>query len=235
MEILSCWIITSWNWLQLSWRISEWENMVLEQGWIFWCSFSMCRVLCWSLPCPFCASNTRCIQSNIGSNYSSSSPSFSSLKRVCVFFFLFIKLLRGICFPFKKCTVILSHAMATSHGMLDLINNSPIRDRTLAPAVDAPSLNHWTTREVLAFVSFSLSNCNYIFKVTKQCFKNDLTEVSNFDSKSLHPFWYMLASSCSFNHHICGSENTFLPAVSILITVRLKLWVCLNTRNGARF
>ena len=78
--------------------------------------------------------------------------------------------------------------MAILHGILDLINNSPIRDRTLAPAVEAPSLNHWTTREVLAFVSFSLINCNYIFMVTKQCFKNDLTEVSNFDSKLLHTF-----------------------------------------------
>ena len=36
--------------------------------------------------------------------------------------------------------------LAMLHGMCDL--SSPTRDRTLAPALEAPSLNHWTAREV---------------------------------------------------------------------------------------
>ena len=114
----------------------------------------------------------------------------------------------------------------------------------LPPAVEAPSLNHWTTREVLAFVSFSLINCNYIFMVTKQCFKNDLTKVSNFDSKLLHTFLICVSlflffySSCLWwenpqTWERTHSEKTFLPAISILITVRLKIWVCTN--EGVRF
>lgn len=36
--------------------------------------------------------------------------------------------------------------------------------------------------------------------------------MSYFDTECMHTLWKILASSSSLNHHVCGSDDTFLPS-----------------------